>query len=482
MLQAVRMLRANHSRQFKVFSLEYIALPEKAFSRDEMHTVRPQSSFRLAQLPPTVERIEDLCRAVRAFLNESSRHVAVLLAQPRTLPFLLVCVQHVCSLLPPSRQSLLARTYLDYCDALTSKSSGLVFGECHSSRALHSFLRHWHRARTSPLALPQMEQARQQVYPSDPFSAAGVVLYGVTLYGLPQVLAASAAAADRESNNTCRLSVMIVSDQGIMYASPVSVFEPQHQAGAHFPMRVRMVGDAFLKLYHRSDADQSNVVLLTVAFHARFSSHPDRHRLRVSLADVDVEDHKLFPPSFAIELDFEPPAPLVPASSPAPAPAGSLPRGIGTTSAAGPAATGAGAGRGEGGGEEEDVARTRADRLASFLARRQAGPSGPPPSSEQDATLMLLMQAILGISLARNNPAPTELVRMLPVIRVAAGSTMASEECAICREQLQPGDPVRLLPCMHFYHSPCIDPWFELQDHCPVCKVRLCADTMQLNG
>eukprot|EP00048_Salpingoeca_helianthica_P008837 m.127092 g.127092 ORF g.127092 m.127092 type:complete len:465 (-) comp14699_c8_seq1:20-1414(-) len=463
--------------------------------------IRSQTAFRLPHLPPAVDKIEDLCRLVRSYLEQSPLHVAVLLALPRTLPFLLVCVQHACNLLPPSRQSLIARTYLDYCDVLTTQGPGPAFRDCLSSRSLHSFLRHWHRTRTAPEPAPALAAAAPAVGTAgsgvrgaaeveraasvssrdslaqveyNPFSSVGMTLHGVTLFGLPQI---------NTTGGVCRLSVMVVADQGILFSSPVSAFG-QDQGGAHFPMRVRMVGDAFVKLYHRSTSDQSNTLLLTFAFHPRFSSYPDRRCLRISHADFDLDDRKLFPPSFSMELEFDPPAPAPALASRSP------PRSLRSSSMSrGGASAGAGAGAGAGaagagdGGVRGSGELQRVDRLAGLHARAEAGPSGAAAAaSDSDTALMMLMQALLGISLARNNPAPTELVRMLPVVRVCVGSTMATEECAICREQFQPDEPVRLLPCMHFYHSPCIDPWFELQDHCPVCKSRLCAENLQFMG
>ena len=48
------------------------------------------------------------------------------------------------------------------------------------------------------------------------------------------------------------------------------------------------------------------------------------------------------------------------------------------------------------------------------------------------------------------------------------------EACAICVEDFQDEDTVRVLPCNHYFHPECIDPW--LTDHsslCPLCKQRI---------
>lgn len=45
------------------------------------------------------------------------------------------------------------------------------------------------------------------------------------------------------------------------------------------------------------------------------------------------------------------------------------------------------------------------------------------------------------------------------------------EMCSICLDEFQVGSNVKVLPCQHFYHVACIDPWLERQSsRCPLCK------------
>ncbi|XP_026413929.1 E3 ubiquitin-protein ligase SDIR1-like isoform X2 [Papaver somniferum] len=44
--------------------------------------------------------------------------------------------------------------------------------------------------------------------------------------------------------------------------------------------------------------------------------------------------------------------------------------------------------------------------------------------------------------------------------------------CSVCLEQVNQGEIIRTLPCLHQFHSTCIDPWLRQQGICPVCKFR----------
>lgn len=53
-------------------------------------------------------------------------------------------------------------------------------------------------------------------------------------------------------------------------------------------------------------------------------------------------------------------------------------------------------------------------------------------------------------------------------------------QCAVCREDLEVGDEVQIMPCnnSHVFHPPCLAPWLQMHNSCPVCRHELETDDM----
>lgn len=49
--------------------------------------------------------------------------------------------------------------------------------------------------------------------------------------------------------------------------------------------------------------------------------------------------------------------------------------------------------------------------------------------------------------------------------------------CPVCLCAFQNNDIIKILPCKHFFHKDCIDPWFLKEATCPVCKQSLASTT-----
>ncbi len=69
-----------------------------------------------------------------------------------------------------------------------------------------------------------------------------------------------------------------------------------------------------------------------------------------------------------------------------------------------------------------------------------------------------------GLSTTAINRFPTS------TIPKRSNSTAAYESCVICLDDMEAGQVVRRLPCMHAFHAKCIDSWLEKSNTCPVDK------------
>lgn len=73
-------------------------------------------------------------------------------------------------------------------------------------------------------------------------------------------------------------------------------------------------------------------------------------------------------------------------------------------------------------------------------------------------------------------------IKALPTRLTAARAAAATEEeeevCSICLAEFAlEGELVRVLPCQHFFHPPCVDEWLQNRNTCPLCKQQVDAPT-----
>uniref|UniRef100_UPI00358FA1EF E3 ubiquitin-protein ligase znrf3-like isoform X2 n=1 Tax=Myxine glutinosa TaxID=7769 RepID=UPI00358FA1EF len=56
---------------------------------------------------------------------------------------------------------------------------------------------------------------------------------------------------------------------------------------------------------------------------------------------------------------------------------------------------------------------------------------------------------------------------------IGAGSTCSDPTCAICLEDFNHGQELRVLPCNHEFHKACVDPWLFQHQTCPLCMYNI---------
>ncbi|KAL8129829.1 hypothetical protein V2J09_018984 [Rumex salicifolius] len=77
-------------------------------------------------------------------------------------------------------------------------------------------------------------------------------------------------------------------------------------------------------------------------------------------------------------------------------------------------------------------------------------------------------------------PAPESIVNSLPLKNHnkldMTDSTEEPQQCYICLAEYEEGDKIRVLPCKHEYHMPCVDKWLkEVHGICPLCRADVSA-------
>ncbi len=75
----------------------------------------------------------------------------------------------------------------------------------------------------------------------------------------------------------------------------------------------------------------------------------------------------------------------------------------------------------------------------------------------------------------RDNPTNEAIVSELPETKIDDINKLDNDKknCVICMEDFKNGDVTTNLPCLHMFHTNCIQSWLKKQNTCPICKFKL---------
>ncbi|XP_074658548.1 E3 ubiquitin-protein ligase RNF13-like [Tubulanus polymorphus] len=83
--------------------------------------------------------------------------------------------------------------------------------------------------------------------------------------------------------------------------------------------------------------------------------------------------------------------------------------------------------------------------------------------------IFMLVKWIRDIRKRRKSRLSAQHLKKIPVKKFKKGDDY--DVCAICLDDYEEGDKMRILPCSHAYHVKCVDPWLlNNKRTCPVCK------------
>ena len=67
-------------------------------------------------------------------------------------------------------------------------------------------------------------------------------------------------------------------------------------------------------------------------------------------------------------------------------------------------------------------------------------------------------------------------------INIIKEDKLSDNKCIICQEDYKIGDNYIKLPCKHFFHDNCIKSWIKTKTICPICKLQLNSNNLNIKN
>lgn len=121
------------------------------------------------------------------------------------------------------------------------------------------------------------------------------------------------------------------------------------------------------------------------------------------------------------------------------------------------------------------------EELALALAREFEVAAGMPPGALIEAVGLGELMAAHGLSLepepVDDRPAAPTAAELERLPTHIAGARQLGEECPVCFQHYEEGEELRILPCLHAFHTECIDRWLTSRRAsalcCPICHTKV---------
>jgi len=119
----------------------------------------------------------------------------------------------------------------------------------------------------------------------------------------------------------------------------------------------------------------------------------------------------------------------------------------------------------------DDISLLRGSENVRESSADQLGP--PPPYQESGAQVFYPSPNVSRPASQLTEEEQIKIAQRIGLIQHLPTGTYdgskKNRECVICMVEFLVGDPVRFLPCMHIYHTSCIDDWLMRSFTCPSC-------------